>query len=118
LLQCASVDNLVLCSNIFEKALLPNSNNDAKSRTVCSQEWEKGIECLHIKFTLAKYVFESRMTQKQEENAENMFESRTTQMKEKENDEDNTNMDTPSVVTYDSKVKLFFSIIIFNTFDK
>jgi hypothetical protein len=28
-----------------------------------------------------------------------------------------TNMDTPSVVAYDSKVKLFFSIIIFNTCD-
>jgi hypothetical protein len=27
-------------------------------------------------------------------------------------------MDTPSVVTYDSKVKLFFSIIIFNTCDQ
>jgi hypothetical protein len=30
-------------------------------------------------------------------------------------DEDITNMDTPTVVTYNSKVKLFFSIIIFNT---
>jgi hypothetical protein len=27
-------------------------------------------------------------------------------------------MDTPTVVAYDSKVKLFFSIIIFNTCDK
>jgi hypothetical protein len=27
-------------------------------------------------------------------------------------------MDTPRVVTYDSKVKLFFSIIIFNTCDQ
>jgi hypothetical protein len=30
-----------------------------------------------------------------------MFESRTTQMQEGENDEDITNMDTPSVVAYD-----------------
>jgi hypothetical protein len=118
LLQCASVDVPDLCSNRFEKALLPNSNNDAKSRTVCSQEGEKGIECLHIKFTLAEDVFESRMTQKQGENAEYMFESRTTQMHEGENDEDITNMDTPTVVAYNSKVKLFFSIIIFNTCDE
>jgi hypothetical protein len=41
---------------------------------------KKGIECLHIKFTLAEDVFESRTTQKQGENAEYMFESRTTQM--------------------------------------
>jgi hypothetical protein len=27
-------------------------------------------------------------------------------------------MNTPSVVAYDLKVKLFFSIIIFNTYDK
>jgi hypothetical protein len=47
-----------------------------------------------------------------------MFESRTTQMQEWENDEDITNMDTHSVVDYDSKVKLFFSIIIFNTCDE
>jgi hypothetical protein len=33
-------------------------------------------------------------------------------------DEDITNIDTPSVVAYDSKVKLFFSIIIFNTCDE
>jgi hypothetical protein len=33
-------------------------------------------------------------------------------------DEDITNMDTPTVVAYDSKVKLFFSIIIFNTCDE
>jgi hypothetical protein len=33
-------------------------------------------------------------------------------------DEDITNMDTPTVVTYNSKVKLFFSIIIFNTCDE
>jgi hypothetical protein len=33
-------------------------------------------------------------------------------------DEDITNMDTPIVVAYDSKVKLFFSIIIFNTCDE
>jgi hypothetical protein len=33
-------------------------------------------------------------------------------------DEDITNMDTPTVVAYDSKVKLFFSIIIFNTSDE
>jgi hypothetical protein len=47
-----------------------------------------------------------------------MFESRTTQMQERENDEDITNMDTPTVVAYDSKVKLFFSIRIFNTCDE
>jgi hypothetical protein len=29
-----------------------------------------------------------------------------------------TNMDTPTVVAYDSKVKLFFSISIFNTCDE
>jgi hypothetical protein len=114
LLQCASVDIPDLCSNRFQKALLPNINNDAKPRMVCSQEGEKGIECLHIKFMLAEDVFESRTTQKQGENAEYMFESRTTQMQERENDEDITNMDTPTVVTYDSKVKLFFSISIFN----
>jgi hypothetical protein len=95
LLQCASVDVPDLCSNRFEKALLPNNNNDAKLRPVCSQEGENGIECLHIKFTLAEDVFESRMTQKQGENAEYMFESRTTQM-QGENDEDITNMDTPT----------------------
>jgi hypothetical protein len=39
-------------------------------------------------------------------------------MQEWENDEDITNMDTHSVVDYDSKVKLFFSIIIFNTCDE
>jgi hypothetical protein len=33
-------------------------------------------------------------------------------------DEDITNMDTPIVVAYDSKVKLFFSISIFNTCDE
>jgi hypothetical protein len=32
-------------------------------------------------------------------------------------DEDITNIDTPTVVAYDSKVKLFFSISIFNTCD-
>jgi hypothetical protein len=64
LLQCALVDVSELCSNRFEKALLLNSNNDANPRTVCSQEGENGIECLHIKFTLAEDVFESRMTQK------------------------------------------------------
>jgi hypothetical protein len=63
LLQCASVDVSDLCSNRFEKALLPNSSNDAKPRTVCSQEGENGIECLHTKFTLAEDVFESVMTQ-------------------------------------------------------
>jgi hypothetical protein len=47
-----------------------------------------------------------------------MFESRTTQMQERKNDEDITNMDTPTVVAYDSKVKLFFSISIFNTCDE
>jgi hypothetical protein len=102
LLQCASVDVPDLCSNRFEKALLPNNNNDAKPRMVCSQEGEKGIEWLHIKFTLA----------------EDVFESRTTQMQERENDEDITNMDTPTVVAFDSKVKLFFSISIFNTCDE
>jgi hypothetical protein len=96
------VDITDLWSSRFEKALLPNSNNDAKPRTVCSQEGEKGIECLHIKFMLAEDVFESRTTQKQGENVEYMFESRTTQMQERENDEDITNMDTPTVVAYDS----------------
>jgi hypothetical protein len=33
-------------------------------------------------------------------------------------DEDITNMDTPTVVAYNSKVKLFFSIIIINTCDE
>jgi hypothetical protein len=33
-------------------------------------------------------------------------------------DEDITNMDAPTVVAYNSKVKLFFSIIIFNTCDE
>jgi hypothetical protein len=47
-----------------------------------------------------------------------MFESRTTQMQEGEIDEDINNMDTPTVVDYDSKLKLFFSIIIFNTCDE
>jgi hypothetical protein len=48
-----------------------------------------------------------------------MFESRMTQMQEGENDEGITNdMDTSIIVSYDSKVKLFFSIIIFNTCDK
>jgi hypothetical protein len=117
LLQCALVDVPDLCSNRFENALLPNINNDAKPRMVYSQEREKGIECLHIKFTLAKDVFESRTTQKQGENAEYMFESRTTQMQERENDEDITNLDTPTVAAYDSKVKLFLSIII-NTCDE
>jgi broad specificity polyphosphatase/5'/3'-nucleotidase SurE len=112
------VDIPNLCSNRFEKALLLNINNDPKPRMVCSQEWEKGIECLHIKFTLAEDVFESRMTQKQRENVEYMFESRMTQMQEGENDENITNMDTSSVVAYDSKVKLFLSIIIFNTCDE
>jgi hypothetical protein len=58
------------------------------------------------------------MTKKQGENVEYMFESRMIQMQEWENDEDITNMDTPLVVAYDSKVKLFFSIIIFNTCDE
>jgi hypothetical protein len=118
LLQCASVDVSDLCSNRFEKALLLNINNDAKPRMVCSQEGEKGIECLHIKFTLAGDIFESRTTQKQGENAKYMFESRTTQMQERKNDEDITNMDTPTVVAYDSKVKLLFRISIFNTCDE
>jgi hypothetical protein len=88
------VDIPDLCPNIFEKALLPNIKNDAKPRMICSQEGEKGIECLHIKFTLVEDVFESRTTQKQGENVEYIFESRTTQMQERENDEDITNMDT------------------------
>jgi hypothetical protein len=79
LLQCASMDIPDLCSNRFEKALLLNSNDDAKTRMICSQEGENGIECLHIKFTLDEDVIESRTTQKQEENAEYMSESRTTQ---------------------------------------
>jgi hypothetical protein len=86
-----------------------------------NQGWfaaKKGIECLHIKFTLAKDVFVSRTTQKQGENAEYMFESRTTQMQERENDEDITNMDTPTLVAYDSKLNLFCSISIFNTCDE
>jgi hypothetical protein len=58
---------------------------------VCSQEGEKGIQCLQIKFTLAEDVFEWRTTQKQGENAEYMFQSRTTQMQERENNEDITN---------------------------
>jgi hypothetical protein len=118
LLQCASVDILNLCSNRFEKALLPNINNDVKPRMVCNQEGAKGIECLHIEFTLVEDVFELRTTQKQGENADYMFESRTTQMQERENDEDITNKDTPTVVAYDSKVKLFFSISTFNTCDE
>jgi hypothetical protein len=100
LLLCASVDVSNLCSNRFGKALLLNSNNDAKPRTVCSQEGENGVECSHIEFVLAEDVFESRMTQKQGENVEYMLESRTTQMQEGENDEDITNMDTPTVVAY------------------
>jgi hypothetical protein len=74
---------------------------------------------MHIKFMLAKEIFESRTTQKQGENVEYMFESRTTQMQEGKNDEGITNdMDTSIIVSYDSNVKLFFSIIIFNTCDK
>jgi hypothetical protein len=73
MLQCASVDILNLCSSRFGKALLPNSNNDVKPRMVCRQEGEKGIECLHIKFTLAEVVFEPRTTQKQGENDEYFF---------------------------------------------
>jgi hypothetical protein len=106
LLTCASVDVPDLCSNRFEKALFPNSNNNAKLRTVCSQDGENGIECFHIKFTLAEDVYESRTTQKYGKNAEYMFESRTTQMQEGENDEDITNMDTPTLVAYNSKIKL------------
>jgi hypothetical protein len=64
LLQCALVDIPDLCSNRFEKALLLNSNNDAKPRTICSQEGEN--ECSHIKFTLDEDVFESRMTKNKE----------------------------------------------------
>jgi hypothetical protein len=33
-------------------------------------------------------------------------------------DKDTTNMDTPTMVAYNSKVKLFFSVIIFNTCDE
>jgi hypothetical protein len=73
---------------------------------------------LHIKFMFAEDIFESRTIQKQGENNKYMFESRTTQMQEGENDEDITNIDTPIVVAYDSKVKLFFSIIIFNICDE
>jgi hypothetical protein len=39
-------------------------------------------------------------------------------MQEGEIDEDINNMDTPTVVDYDSKLKLFFNIIIFNTCDE
>jgi hypothetical protein len=53
-----------------------------------------------------EYMFKSRMTQKQGENVEYMFESRTTQMQKGENDEDITNMDTPTTVASNSKVKL------------
>jgi hypothetical protein len=41
LLQCASVDVPYLCSNRFEKSLLPNINNDVKPRMVCSQEGDR-----------------------------------------------------------------------------
>jgi hypothetical protein len=64
MLQCASVDVSDLCSNRFEKALLSNSNNDAKPRMFCSQDGENGIECLHIKITHAEDIFELRKTQK------------------------------------------------------
>jgi hypothetical protein len=67
---------------------------------------------------LAEDVFELTTTQKQGENVEYMFESRTTQMQEGENDEDITNMDTPKLVAYNSKVKLLFSIIILYTCDE
>ncbi|WP_428740071.1 hypothetical protein, partial [Sulfurimonas sp.] len=36
LLQFASVDVSDLCSNRFEKALIPNIDNDAKTRMVCT----------------------------------------------------------------------------------
>jgi hypothetical protein len=39
-------------------------------------------------------------------------------MQEGENDEDIINMDTHTIVAYNLKVKLFFSIIIFNTCDE
>jgi hypothetical protein len=39
-------------------------------------------------------------------------------MQEGKNDEDITNMDTPTVVAYNLKVKLLFSIIIFNICDE
>jgi hypothetical protein len=39
-------------------------------------------------------------------------------MQEGENDEDITYMDTHTVVAYNSMVKLFFIIIIFNTCDE
>jgi hypothetical protein len=67
---------------------------------------------------LAEDVYESRTTQKQGESVEYMFESRATQMQDRENDEDITNMNTPTIVACNSKVKLFFSIIIFNTCDE
>jgi hypothetical protein len=41
-----------------------------------------------------------------------------TQPLQHQSDEDITNMDAPTVVAYNSKVKLFFSIIIFNTCDE
>jgi hypothetical protein len=63
------------------------------------------------------YMSRGRL-KKQGENVEYMFELRITQMQEGKNDEDITNMDTPIVVVYNSKVKLFFSIIIFNTCDE
>jgi hypothetical protein len=66
LLQCALVDVLDLCSNRFEKALLLNSNNDAKPMTVCTQEGENGVECLHIKFTLVEmYLSRGRLKNKE-----------------------------------------------------
>ena len=42
LLQCASVDVPDLCSNRFEKALLPNINNDTKSRMFAAKKGRRG----------------------------------------------------------------------------
>jgi hypothetical protein len=49
------------------------------------------------------------LSQKQGENVEYMLESRMTQMQDRENDEDITNMDTPTIVAYNSKVKIFLA---------
>jgi hypothetical protein len=72
--------------------------------------------CILSLLLLKMYLSRERL--KNNESVEYMFESRMTQIQEGENDEDITNMDTPLVVAYDSKVKLFFSIIMFNTCDE
>jgi hypothetical protein len=61
LLQCASVDVPDLCSNRFEKALLPNINNDAA---------KKGRECLHI---LSLRLLKMYLSQGQLKNKETML---------------------------------------------